>query len=107
MEDILIKEIGNEWALSIPKTLSEKDLLLMLSEKINHLIQSDFNSLLTILYRIDIDEKKLKATLQQNPDEDAGLLIAEMVLSRQKQKLATRKRFRADQHKKNDGEEKW
>jgi hypothetical protein len=107
MENQIIKDVGVEWALTVPESVTEEELILLLSTKINDLIQNDFSSLLTLLYRIDVDERKLKAMLQQNPDSDAGLLIAHMVLDRQKQKQATRKQFREDQNKTGDTEEKW
>ena len=107
MENQIIKDVGVEWALTVPESVTEEELILLLSAKINDLIQNDFSSLLTLLYRIDVDERKLKAMLQQNPDSDAGLLIAHMVLDRQKQKQATRKQFREDQNKPGDTEEKW
>ena len=107
MENQIIKDVGVEWALTVPESVTEDELILLLSTKINDLIQNDFSSLLTLLYRIDVDELKLKMMLQQNPDSDAGLLIAQMVLDRQKQKQASRKQFREDQHKTGDTEEKW
>ncbi len=107
MENQIIKDVGVEWALTVPESVTEEELTLLLSTKINDLIQNDFSSLLTLLYRIDVDELKLKMMLQQNPDSDAGLLIAQMVLDRQKQKQASRKQFREDQNKTGDTEEKW
>ncbi len=107
MENQIIKDVGEEWALTVPESVTEEELILLLSAKINDLIQNDFSRLLTLLYRIDVDERKLKAMLQQNPDSDAGLLIAHMVLDRQKQKQASRKQFREDQNKTGDTEEKW
>ena len=107
MENQIIKDVGDEWSLVIPESLTEEELIHLLSQKINEIIQTDFSRLLTLLYRIDIDERKLKILLQQHPDSDAGLLIAQMVLDRQKQKQASRKQFREDQNKPGDTEEKW
>ena len=42
---------------------------------VNELITQDFNQLLTLLYRLDINEKKLKQTLADHPDQNAGELI--------------------------------
>ena len=60
---------------------------------INELISKDFNSLVHVLYKIDVDEKKLKNLLSQNKDVDAASLIADLIISRQLQKMATRKQF--------------
>ena len=60
---------------------------------INELINTDFNSLVQLLYRIDVNEKKLKLLLQQSPDVDAAPLIANLIINRQLQKIETRKNF--------------
>jgi hypothetical protein len=49
---------------------------------INELIKNDFSRLVQILYRIDVSEAKLKNILNANPTEDAGKLIAQVVLER-------------------------
>jgi len=48
----------------------------------NELIKNDFSKLVQLLYRIDVSEAKLKNILQANPNEDAGKLIAQVVLER-------------------------
>ena len=49
---------------------------------INELIKEDFSKLVQLLYRIDVSEAKLKNILQANPNENAGKLIAEVVIER-------------------------
>lgn len=49
---------------------------------INELIKNDFSRLVQILYRIDVSEAKLKNILNSNPNEDAGKLIAQVILER-------------------------
>jgi hypothetical protein len=49
---------------------------------INELIKNDFSKLVQLLYRIDVSEAKLKNILQAHPNEDAGKLIAVVVLER-------------------------
>ena len=63
--------------LSLEK-LSTPDLETM----INELIKEDFSKLVQLLYRIDVSEAKLKNILQANPNENAGKLIAEVVIER-------------------------
>src|SRR5688572_28230805 len=80
-------------------------LLQRLAIQINHLIQADFHRLLACLYRLDISELKLKQTLEENTDKDAGELIATLVVERQLQKLKTRQQFRQQNDIPED--EKW
>ena len=49
---------------------------------INELIKNDFSKLVQLLYRIDVSEAKLKYILQAHPNEDAGKLIAVVVIER-------------------------
>ena len=49
---------------------------------INDCIQHDFNKLVQLLYRIDVSEAKLKNILNANPNEDAGKLIAQVIIER-------------------------
>ena len=58
--------------------LSTPDLETM----INEMIKNDFSKLVQLLYRIDVSEAKLKNILQAHPNEDAGKLIAVVVLER-------------------------
>ena len=53
-----------------------------LETAINELIKNDFSKLLQLLYRIDVSEAKLKNILQAHPNEDAGKLIAQVILER-------------------------
>lgn len=77
-----------------------------LAKKINELLNKDFQRLVAILYRMDVNESKLRALLQKNPDTDAGILIAEMMVERESQKIKTR---RESSRRENniDEEEKW
>lgn len=75
---------------------SEMDLIEMLAQKINYLILNDFNKLIAILYRADINEKKLNQLLEQKTDEPAGRLIAVLFIERQLQKIKSRQENRRD-----------
>lgn len=64
-----------------------------LAAYINDLINNNFEKLISILYRLDVSEKKLKQMLAANNQEDAGLLIASCIIERQVQKSESRKKF--------------
>jgi hypothetical protein len=55
------------------------------------LILSDFNALIGILYRIDVNEARLKELLKIKAGEDAGKIMARLIIERQWQKIQTRK----------------
>jgi hypothetical protein len=78
----------------LPEHASEEVLTQVLAQRINELIASDFSRLLTLLYRIDIDETQLRRLLREHADQDAGLIIAKLILARQREKAATREALR-------------
>ena len=102
----LIALLNKELTIDIAEKISYSELHTQLSAYINQLIKNDFDKLIAYLYRIDVNEEKLKSLLQQNPDEDAGNIIATLIIERQEQKIKSRKQF--SQRENNfDEEEKW
>ena len=101
----LIHILNTELNAELPQDISEENLLQRLSEFINHLIQTNFQQLVLILYRVDVSENKLKQLLQKDSDEDAAVIISKLIIEREIQKINSRSLFR---HK-NDicDEEKW
>ncbi len=67
--------------------LDDQDLLLSLAAYVNELIMTNFERLVQLLYRIDVSEEKLKKLLRKNPESDAGIIIADLIIDRQKQKF--------------------
>jgi hypothetical protein len=57
---------------------------------VNELIQHDFSKLVDLLYRVDVNEKKLKELLAQRQDTSSAALIADLLIERQLQKQAWR-----------------
>ena len=72
-------------------TLEKLKLREQLIFYINHLVLNDFNKLVQILYSVDVSEQKLKTLLQEKPQTDAAELIADLLIERQQQKIATKK----------------
>lgn len=66
---------------------------LALAAALNRLLQSDFQKLVSLLYRIDISESKLKFLLKEHPSTDAALIIADLVIERQLQKLRSKQQY--------------
>ena len=100
---LLQQELSTDF--NLPVTNDKQQLIKVLAEGINHLIQADFSRLLNILYRIDISEQTLKENLEKQPDKDAGILIAELIVERQLQKQKMRAQFKTQQNIPDD--DKW
>lgn len=102
----LIRSLNTELPLELPEKISYDGIKAHLVSYINDLIKNDFEKLVAHLYRIDVNETKLRSLLQQHPQEDAGNIIAELIIERQEQKIRSRQQF--SQRDNNIGEEeKW
>jgi hypothetical protein len=66
-----------------------------LTDRINEWLQTDFEKLVAALYRIDVDEDKLRSLLSLHPGQDAAEIITGLILERQLQKIKSRQQFRS------------
>lgn len=73
---------------------NEEELIRWITLHIEQLIQNDFEGLLLLLYRIDVNEQKVRTMLSDSGGQNAARVIAELILERQKQKLKWRAYFR-------------
>ena len=100
------KIIEQEMSLPVTHEDTSDQWLSALSIRINDLILNDFDKLIFILYRLDINESKLMKLLNDRRNKDAGKLIGELIIERQLQKVLTRQSLR--QNKTDiDENEKW
>lgn len=96
----------NQYMLVVQQKLQEEfemephvdklDFVNHLALEINRLITADFAKLVRILYRLDIDEKNLKEMLQKYVYEDAGYIIAQLIIKRELQKAEQRQKSAPD-----------
>ena len=107
----MIRSLNKELALSLPDKAGYDELHKLLAEYINDLIKNDFEKLISYLYRIDVNEAKLKSLLLQQQQEDTGNIIATLIIERQVQKIKNRQHsdnYRNSQRDDNiDTGEKW
>ena len=88
--------------IEMPEEKAREELIFL----INELINKDFHSLIQLLYRIDVNEKKIRVYLEKNSHKDAASVLANLIIERQLQKIESRKKYtsknNADEH-----DEKW
>jgi len=63
---------------------------------INLLLLHDFNGLVQVLYRVDVSEQKLKKLLQKNQTTDAAVIITDLLIERQEEKIKIKNSFKSD-----------
>lgn len=99
----VLEEVSKELEVTVRDHSNTKQILI---EKINELINTDFQKLVSILYRMDVSEIKLKQLLNENQGTNAALIITELMIERQEQKIISRQQFRKKDENIND-DEKW
>jgi hypothetical protein len=88
------------------QTIAQKEKLRdQLIEYINHLLLHDFNGLVQVLYRVDVSEQKLKELLQKNPATDAAVIITDLLIERQEEKINIKESFKTNDNI--PDEDKW
>lgn len=102
----LIPAINDSLEIAIPVTASLDELKEKLAEHINNLINHDFQKLVFLLYRIDVNETKMRQLLEMKEGENAAELITGLIIERQLQKIKSRQQFRQRDND-IDENEKW
>lgn len=65
-----------------------------LAEKLKHLLDEKFDTLVNILYKIDISEKKLSELFSGENRDSIPDSLADLIIERQFQKIRLRKLYR-------------
>lgn len=106
MEKEVIQVLQNELSLQLTEAVNIEELKRLIAARINDLIQHDFTQLTQILYRIDVNEDRLKYLLNDPGEKDAAEIIAELIIERQVEKFESRKTFKMKDDEISE-EEKW
>jgi hypothetical protein len=83
----LLKIISKDFEIS--DDISESQLRETLVKTFEYLVEDDFQKLLQILYKADVDQYKLKALLENTEGKSSAEIIADAYIERQKAKVAT------------------
>lgn len=102
----LAPALNNDLGLSIRPGAALEEIRSSLAAYINDLINNNFNQLVSLLYRIDVSENKLRQLLGQQAGRDSAQLIADLIIERQLQKIKSRKENRQNK-KESDEAESW
>ncbi len=87
----LIKIISKDFDL--PESISESHLRDVLVKTFEYLVEDDFQKLLQILYKADVDQYKLKELLAHTEGKSSAEIIADAYIERQKAKVETWKKY--------------
>ena len=101
----LVRLLKAELLPELPEKITWEETRLLLINKINDLINNDFQKLVYYLYRIDVDENRMRALLDKKEGENAAELISDLIIERKLKKIENRKKYSGKGNPSN--EEKW
>ena len=88
---MLLKIISKDF--DIAENVTEEHLREVLVKTFEFLIEDDFQKLLRLLYKADVDQHKLKYLLENSEGQTSAEIIADAYLERQKAKVETWKKY--------------
>jgi hypothetical protein len=90
-KDLIVKDFE---LVAPEEELTEEEFFDFLADHIAYLIEHKLEYLMSLMYRLDINEAKVHFALSPMAPEPANIGIARLVLERQKQRVATKQYYR-------------
>lgn len=72
------------------EALSEESITNMLANQIAYYMEHKLESLMSLMYRLDIPESKVNEILSLTQEEPTNIMLAKLVIARQKQRIFTK-----------------
>lgn len=79
------------------EAISEEELFHLLANRIAYMIEYQLEFLLSLMYRLDVSERKVEEALSPGAPEPANIGLAKLVLERQKQRAFTKQYYKQDE----------
>lgn len=87
-------ELSSKFELEKTGYLTIEEITEILITEIRSLLDNNMEKLLTILYRIDVPQKKTDAIFSVHSKEDIAPLLADAIIKRQLEKIKTRNLYK-------------
>ncbi|MFY0599105.1 MAG: hypothetical protein JXR03_05505 [Cyclobacteriaceae bacterium] len=85
--------VGKDFEIEISEDTSFEKLFSELNRVVKYKLDHDFSGLINVLYRIDIQENKLKEILERSNPTQISSLLTQAIIERQKQKVISRAKY--------------
>jgi len=95
-DNSLYNNLIKDLAIESQSELTEEAFLELLTNRVTDMMARDIDLLMSYLYRLDIEESKINAALEFNAVLPANQGLAKLILDRQKQRVATKKKYKQD-----------
>lgn len=87
--------INKTLEISINEEMSDEQMLHLIEQRVTELITTNPDLLFSYLYRLDIEEHKIKKALASEI-EPPNLALSKLILIRQKQRIESKKKYKQD-----------
>lgn len=85
--------ISSNFDLASGNIVSIEEIHRVLTERIHELLEKNLEKLISILYRIDVGQKKTDEIFNNPSKEEIASLLATAVIDRQLEKVKTRRKY--------------
>lgn len=69
------------------------ELISIMAERIRELLAGDLEALMSMMYRLDIDESKIKLAFSKDSVEDPAVSLAKIIIERQQRRMDTKRKY--------------
>ncbi len=93
-ERTLLEDLAGADFSKVLDKYAEEEIIRNIAPQLDTLIDNNFGRLTLILYKIDVDENRIRKALSHaDKDISSGQILARLIVDRQKQKYELRKQF--------------
>ena len=101
VEDTLIRQtasiVSGSFDLAVENIdVSEAMLTQVLAERIGEMLEQQPEQLMSLLYRLDVLEEKIRPVMRPDAKDPANIGLARLVIERQKQRIFTKKNVKTE-----------
>jgi hypothetical protein len=89
--ELIVRDFGLEVG---DNPLTEEQLFDLLANAVAYMIESRLDFLLSLMYRLDIEEHAIRAALAPDAPELANIGLAKLILQRQKDRIFTKMKYK-------------
>ncbi len=93
VKEILIKNFD---LTAADGSLDDDVLFQQLTERIRHLLATRIDFFMSLMYRLDVSEDKIRQALAPGNPEPPDVALARLIINRQVQRAETKERYRQD-----------
>lgn len=80
--------------LNTAPNLSDEEMISLIEQRVNHMLETEPELLMSYLYRLDVLEEKINAVLNQPSEMPIGYGLSKLIWDRQKLRIELRKQFK-------------